>query len=166
MIKQTTCCDFLLVNDTQQKAYFIELKGGNICLLYTSLAVACLWMQLIPSMRLIYTDGIREQEDRSVMNEVSCRIHQVCGTTKPVAFVGEGKNNLNQACLRGEMIGKSIFNIDAGANPHYFFSTVRICENAKVMGFDMQHASEEQVKMARKEAIDMPVWPEEGSRCV
>ena len=85
------------------------------------LAVACLWMQLIPSMRLIYTDGIREQEDRSVMNEVSCRIHQVCGTTKPVAFVGEGKNNLNQACLRGEMIGKSIFNIDAGANPHYFF---------------------------------------------
>lgn len=30
MIKQTTCCDFLLVNDTQQKAYFIELKGGNI----------------------------------------------------------------------------------------------------------------------------------------
>ena len=31
------------------------------------------------------------------------------------------------------------------------------------MGFDMQHASEEQVKMARKEAIDMPVWPEEGS---
>lgn len=125
------------------------------------LAVACLWMQLIPSMRLIYTDGIREQEDRSVMNEVSYRIHQVCGTTKPVAFVGKRKNNLNQACLRGEMIGKSIFNVDAGANPHYFFSTVRICENAKVMGFDMPHASEEQVKMARKEALDMPIWPEE-----
>lgn len=30
LIKQTTCCDFLLVNDSRQKAYFIELKGGNI----------------------------------------------------------------------------------------------------------------------------------------
>lgn len=30
LIKQTTCCDFLLVNDSNRKAYFIELKGGNI----------------------------------------------------------------------------------------------------------------------------------------
>lgn len=30
LIKQTTCCDYLLVNDSRKKAYFIELKGGNI----------------------------------------------------------------------------------------------------------------------------------------
>ena len=30
LIRQKTCCDYLLVNDTSQKAYFIELKGGNI----------------------------------------------------------------------------------------------------------------------------------------
>lgn len=30
IIKYQKCCDFLLVNDTRKKAYFIELKGGNI----------------------------------------------------------------------------------------------------------------------------------------
>lgn len=30
LVKQEKCCDFLLVNDTKRKAYFIELKGGNI----------------------------------------------------------------------------------------------------------------------------------------
>ena len=30
LIQQTTCCDFLLLNDSRRKAYFIELKGGNI----------------------------------------------------------------------------------------------------------------------------------------
>ena len=30
LIKQQKCCDFLLINDSLKKAYFIELKGGNI----------------------------------------------------------------------------------------------------------------------------------------
>ena len=27
LIKQTKCCDYLLINDSRRKAYFIELKG-------------------------------------------------------------------------------------------------------------------------------------------
>ena len=30
LIKYEKCCDFLLLNDSLQKAYFIELKGENI----------------------------------------------------------------------------------------------------------------------------------------
>ncbi len=30
LFQQTTCCDYLLVNDSRKKAYFIELKGKNI----------------------------------------------------------------------------------------------------------------------------------------
>lgn len=30
IISNEKCCDFLLLNDTVKKAYFIELKGGNI----------------------------------------------------------------------------------------------------------------------------------------
>lgn len=30
LIKQEKCCDYLLVNDSSKKAYFIELKGRNI----------------------------------------------------------------------------------------------------------------------------------------
>ena len=30
LVSQTTCCDFLLINDTTKKAYFIELKGRHL----------------------------------------------------------------------------------------------------------------------------------------
>ena len=30
LVKQEKCCDFLLINDTNRKAYFIELKGENV----------------------------------------------------------------------------------------------------------------------------------------
>ena len=30
VIQQEKCCDFLVINDTLKKAYFIELKGQNI----------------------------------------------------------------------------------------------------------------------------------------
>lgn len=30
IVENETCCDFLLINDSTQKAYFIELKGKNI----------------------------------------------------------------------------------------------------------------------------------------
>lgn len=30
LIRQEKSCDYLLVNDTSRKAYFIELKGGNV----------------------------------------------------------------------------------------------------------------------------------------
>ena len=30
IIKESKCCDFLLVNDSRTYAYLIELKGGNI----------------------------------------------------------------------------------------------------------------------------------------
>lgn len=30
VVKNQKCCDFLLLNDSLKKAYFIELKGGNI----------------------------------------------------------------------------------------------------------------------------------------
>ena len=127
------------------------------------LVIVCLWIQLVPTMRMIYTDGIRAQEDHQLMNEISSRIHEVSGRQKPVAFVGTYSNQLNNACLRGKMIGVSIFNIDSGASPHYFFSSVRICENAKVMGYLIEHATEDQVIRARKEALNMPSWPMEGS---
>ncbi len=30
LVQNQTCCDFLLLNDTGKKAYFIELKGQNV----------------------------------------------------------------------------------------------------------------------------------------
>lgn len=30
LVKNTKCCDFLLLNDSLKRAYYIELKGGNV----------------------------------------------------------------------------------------------------------------------------------------
>lgn len=30
LVKQQTCCDFLLLNDTKKRAYLIELKGSDV----------------------------------------------------------------------------------------------------------------------------------------
>lgn len=30
LIRQEKCCDYLVLNDTKKKAYFIELKGRNV----------------------------------------------------------------------------------------------------------------------------------------
>ena len=30
LVLQEKCCDYLLINDSTQKAYLIELKGGNV----------------------------------------------------------------------------------------------------------------------------------------
>lgn len=30
IVKHQTCCDYLVLNDSLKKAYFIELKGGNV----------------------------------------------------------------------------------------------------------------------------------------
>ena len=30
LVSQERCCDFLLINDSMKKAYFIELKGKNV----------------------------------------------------------------------------------------------------------------------------------------
>jgi len=78
-------------------------------------------------------------------------------------FVGERESKLNGACLRGEVIGGSFYKWDAGAEPRYTRSSMRITELAKTQGFDYAWvSSKEDAEQARRLAVDMPVYPREG----
>ena len=127
----------------------------------TIAAIATVGTQTQTTLRLIYTDTIRAAEDMELLNRISQEIDAVGGNLKPVAFVGVYQNKLNNACLRGEMIGATIFNWDRSIG--YTASTRRICEGANVLGLEWSVVSEEQMQEAQNLAYAMPVWPSPGS---
>lgn len=113
--------------------------------------------------RLIYTDKICAQEDARLANEINQRIEKVSSISKPIAFVGVYNNNLNNACIRGELIGMSIFNCNSETEPHYRDSTSRACNLSRNLALNFQACSEKQLMEARKEALNLPTWPSAGS---
>ena len=115
-------------------------------------------------MRMQYTDDIRFQEDMRLGSDISNEILMITGgKDKPIAFVGVKKAELNPSCIRGELIGMSIFDANSEVQPHYLTSSDRICNLLKTMGINMRNVSEEQMYEARKIAYSMPVWPNNGS---
>lgn len=124
-----------------------------------------IWSQIQTTMRLIYTDEIRAREDLNTATMIYGEIQQKpLQKNKKLAFVGTNSNELNNACLRGELIGASIFSWDSEVVPHYLNSTNRIVEICKTLGYsNYEIVSEQQMLEARKLALDMPSWPQDGS---
>lgn len=115
-------------------------------------------------MRLQYADDIRFQEDMRLASDIYKQVEKVSERKeKPVAFIGTKKLNLNAACVRGEMIGISIFNHDSYTKLHYLYSSFRIVNLMRAIGMPMQKISKDQMIEARKTANSMPIWPEDGS---
>ena len=137
-------------------------KKESVRIVISLLAICAVWNQAGTSMRLIYTQDICEQEDMRLASYIDQRIDEVSIVKKPIAFVGYYTNKLNAACVKGEMIGKSIFASDYQLDPHYVLSTSRACRVAQVLGFDFEDVSENQMLAARKIALEMPTWPNQG----
>lgn len=139
------------------------VRNNYMKIIIVALAIGAVWSQSQISMRLIYTQNICEQEDIRLAGYIEQRISEVSAEEKPIAFVGNYSNRLNDACLKGEMIGISMFACDYLATPHYMVSSSRACNLAKVLGFPFEEVTEEQMLKARKIALKMPVWPEQGA---
>ncbi len=97
LVKNQSCCDFLLINDTTQKAYYIELKGRDIkkavsqllageALCQDSLVNYVSFYRIVASKSL--THNLRPQNYRQLLNKVGterlkCRTEQMEETLKP-----------------------------------------------------------------------------------
>ena len=127
------------------------------------LAVIAIGSQANRTMRMIYTDEIRAQEDTRLVTEIEQRIANLSAQTKPIAVVGTFHSNLNNSCLRGELIGSSIFSWDSAVEPKYAYSTQRACAIMRTMGVEKSAISPEKMVLAREYAVDMPSWPAVGS---
>lgn len=127
------------------------------------LAIIAIGLQTNRTTRMIYTDGIRAQEDARVVAEIKQQLDGSSIGDKAVAFVGTYQNHLNPSCIRGDLIGMSILNCNSEVLPHYCSSSARIKGLANVIGVNFPIATEEQILAARKQALNMPSWPAAGS---
>lgn len=114
------------------------------------------WQQLSVTFRLVYTDGVRADGDVRLAESLNIRLIEMDAVDKPVAFVGGYENHLDLVCLRGEMIGQSVFDMFTELEPHYAISAWHTCSEMNAMGIHRRQASDEDIQSARGIAIDMP----------
>lgn len=138
-------------------------KGHWIKYLSLLLVAVVFFNQANTTARLIYTDEIRTQEDVRLANAIEQRVNEIAPYQNQIAFVGTYSNHLNNACIRGELIGMSIFNVNSEVELHYWTSSNRICTLLQTVGFSFVNVNQEQMMEAREQAFTMPSWPAEGS---
>lgn len=115
--------------------------------------------------QLYYTDWCRYEQDAALGRSVIERIEQEMpvGENLPVMVVGGREFSGNNACVTGEVIGRSFFNYDREVEPVPFWSTRRVLGFLHTLGADYAQAPKERAGEALESSEDMPVWPNEGS---
>lgn len=143
-----------------------QLGAGRrraLSVLFVFLIAVCCWKQTGRSMALQETAHLAFQGDCHLMNRIAARMEQKAGRRLgelPTIFVGKLSPDLSEDCLRGEVIGHSFFDWDAGRNAT---GNHRIFGLAVLMGIELAGATDEQKSQAVEYAKEMPPWPAEES---
>ncbi len=146
--------------------YLLDALGDRraMCAAAGLAVCAAAFMQIQTTERLIYTDNVRSAQDVRALHAIMADVQRVSDTPKPLAFVGTLDAPLDPTCVKGEMIGASILNWDVLVEPKFMFSTNRIVEGIRVLGYPYERCrSEEDLLNARLLALEMPAYPQEGS---
>lgn len=126
--------------------------------------VVGIWAQTATTMSLYYTDEMRYEQDAALGRALIQEIDRTRGRFElPVAVVGNKPFKGNNACVTGEIIGKSFFDHDVEVEPKYYWSTRRMIGFFHVFGADYEQAAKEKFPDVINYSKDMPVWPAEGS---
>ena len=128
--------------------------------------VVVMMVQSCNLLRLFYTDYIRNEEDKTLAKNISARIDEKIenNSDAQVVIIGAYKNNLNSACIQGEMIGsESMFGFCALYPEVNYSSTLRSLFFMNSLGMNYTIPSIENVRKARDWAMQMPSWPAEDS---
>ena len=117
-------------------------------------------------LRLFYTDYVRDREDKNLAYQISDKISEINDNGKDVkvVIIGAYSPKLNSGCVKGEMIGSASMFGFCCLNPEVnYSSTIRAVDFMKSLGFNYNLPGVEDVRWARKKALDMKSWPEKGS---
>lgn len=136
-------------------------KFATVCL-----AIVCIvgiWWQTGTTLSLYYTDEVRYEQDEYLGRELITAIDKIQGEENlPVAIVGTKPFTPNNACVIGEMIGKSFFDHDADVEPACYWSTRRMLGFLHVLGGDYNQAHPYRFGDVVSYSMSMPSWPEDG----
>lgn len=121
-------------------------------------------VQMYMTETLYYTDKLRNESDIQIANEIIHDIGELgIKENNVLAIIGHRDAKLNNACITGETVGLSLFTMNYAVMPYYFNSSSIIIRLFNCLGYNYVLATPDQIQEARKEAQNMPVWPEKGS---
>lgn len=148
--------------EQSKKGKFLPKKAA--VLFAGLLCIVGIWSETATTMSFYYTDEMRYRQDEALGRELITEIDRIRGEQKlPVAVVGRKPFSGNNACVIGEIIGKSFFDHDTEVEPQYYWSTRRILGFLHVLGSDYLQADKGRFADVVNYSMNMPVWPAEGS---
>lgn len=112
--------------------------------------------------RLVYTDAIRGESDKAIARSIFEDMRGMNPENKPYYIVGSVSKQSNNAMLNYGMIGVSFFEWDKQLDPKYFYSTKRIVEFARTLGYECKETKVKNGVEAREAARELSSWPNEG----
>lgn len=116
------------------------------------------------SLRLYYTDACRYAEDEAFGRALIVQLEDLIGQDEtPIVVIGSREFKGNNACIEGEIIGRSIFEHDVDEEPRYYWSTRRVVGFLHTLGFDCEQLPDKNISYAEEFAIDMDPWPDDDS---
>ena len=111
---------------------------------------------------LYYTDRCRYEQDVALAETLIKRLKLVNRWNLPVVFVGSIEFEPNNACVEGEIIGRSFFDYDTEVEPLDYWSTRRILGFLHTLGADYEQVPADRMEEALKYSTYMAMWPEEN----
>lgn len=158
----------LLVECAERKR--AKQTGAEQTVATVCMAVICvvgIFGELQTTLSLYYTEEMRFEQDAYLGRELIQEIEKVTAetgeTSLPVAVIGKREFSGNNACTRGEIMGKSIFDHDTEVEPQYYWSTRRVLGFLHILGADYPQVSKEEFTAVAEQSEDMPCFPVEGS---
>ena len=123
--------------------------------------LVCLYGSTDLCLRLVYTDDVQSAADEALASRLVERLKPLLpqGNNRTVVFVGEPEMYLNDGCVVGEAIGRSLFNHFIGLEDSNLF----IANVMAAKGVKYRTMTSEEGRQAEAMAADMPCFPEEGS---
>ncbi len=109
---------------------------------------------------LYYTDRCRYEQDVAVARQLIRELERVNRWDLPVAVVGKLEFEPNNACVQGEIIGKSFFDYDTEVEPLNYWSTRRILGFFHTLGADFEQLPADRMDEALEYSTCMAMWPE------
>ncbi len=126
-------------------------------------------MNTLSTMRLFYTRDVIGKADEIVALEIIEELNDFrsAWSRKPIIFIGYRQPLIDGSCvLDGGYVTATVYAMDYSAEPRYFWSTGRILNYFKTLGFAQfcgPAKDEELMLRAREDAQGMPIWPLSGS---
>ena len=157
--------DVLLLECLYEKNLFgkrCKWFPGIVLLLVLGLMGTC--MQTQTSLQLYYTDACRYAEDEALGRDLIVLLEGLIGEDDtPIVVIGSRPFEGNNACVKGEMVGRSVFEHDVNEEPKYYWSTRRVVGFLHTLGYDCEQLPDKNISYAVEFAEDMHSWPADNS---